>query len=92
MRILYFNLHNKSYSIPQFDLYCMQGEPEKSKGTNIIAIMPGVNWGTKDDEIVVVGAHWDSVDDSPGKSDCDDNMKMCLQCEPRHNYKVMYWT
>ena len=29
--------------------------------------MPGVNWGTKNDKIVVVGAHWDSVESSPGK-------------------------
>ena len=50
-----------------YNTFYMQGEPEKSKGTNIIAIMPGIHWGTKSDEIVVVGAHWDSVDDSPGK-------------------------
>ena len=45
----------------------LQGEPHKSKGTNIIGIIPGTNWGTNDDEIIVVGAHWDSVDESPGK-------------------------
>ena len=44
-----------------------KGHPEKSKGTNIIAILPGTKWGTKEDRISVVGAHWDSVESSPGR-------------------------
>ena len=48
--------------------YSPKGEPEKSKGTNIIAILPGTKWGTAEDEVIVVGAHWDSVEESPGKS------------------------
>ena len=48
--------------------YLPKGEPEKSKGTNIIAILPGTKWGTAEDEVIVVGAHWDSVEESPGKS------------------------
>ena len=49
-------------------LFSPKGEPEKSKGTNIIAILPGTKWGTAEDEFIVVGAHWDSVEESPGKS------------------------
>ena len=44
----------------------IQVPPLDAKGTNIIAILPGPKWGTKEDEIVVVGAHWDTVEDAPG--------------------------
>ena len=53
------NVRNCLYSLNK-------GHPEKSKGTNIIAILPGTKWGTKEDRINVVGAHWDSVEASPG--------------------------
>ena len=36
-------------------------------GTNIISIIPGSAWGTKEDKVLVVGAHWDTVVASPGR-------------------------
>ena len=36
-------------------------------GTNIISIIPGSTWGTKEDKVLIVGAHWDTVVGSPGK-------------------------
>ena len=38
-------------------------------GTNIISIIPGSAWGTKEDKVLVVGAHWDTVVGSPGFND-----------------------
>ena len=35
-------------------------------GTNIISVIPGSAWGTKEDKVLVVGAHWDTVVGSPG--------------------------
>ena len=37
-------------------------------GTNIISIIQGSAWGTEEDKILVVGAHWDTVVSSPGRS------------------------
>jgi len=50
------------FKLPSFD-----GRPPL-EGTNIVAISPGMNFGTKLDRIVVVGAHWDTVTNSPGIS------------------------
>ena len=36
-------------------------------GTNIISIIPGSTWGTKEDKVLIVGAHWDTVVGSPGE-------------------------
>jgi len=38
-------------------------------GTNVIGILPGRLWGTKEDEILVIGAHWDTVPLSSGMND-----------------------
>jgi len=43
-------------------------------GTNIVGILPGELWGTKDDEVLVIGAHWDTVPTSKGM---DDNGSGC---------------
>ena len=39
------------------------------QGTNILGILPGSGWGTADDRILVVGAHWDTVHESGGVDD-----------------------
>ncbi len=38
-------------------------------GTNVVSIIPGTSWGTADDRVIIVGAHWDTVVDSPGFDD-----------------------
>ena len=35
----------------------------------MIAILPGEKWGTADDKILVVGAHWDTVENTGGMDD-----------------------
>ena len=39
-------------------------------GTNIMGVLPGQMWGTAEDRVLVVGAHWDTV---PGSGGLDDN-------------------
>ena len=36
-------------------------------GSNVIGILPGKNWKHPKDRPIVVGAHWDTVPNSPGK-------------------------
>lgn len=35
----------------------------------MIGILPGELWGTKEDEVLVIGAHWDTVPFSGGMDD-----------------------
>lgn len=44
-------------------------EEDVPTGTNVIGILPGELWGTKDDEVLVIGAHWDTVPFSGGMDD-----------------------
>ena len=37
--------------------------------TNIVGILPGARWGTPEDRLVVVGAHWDTVFNTGGLDD-----------------------
>ena len=39
------------------------------RGSNMIGILPGKMWGTPDDRILVVGAHWDTVKNTGGLDD-----------------------
>jgi hypothetical protein len=38
-------------------------------GNNMIGILPGQMWGTPQDRILVVGAHWDTVKNTGGLDD-----------------------
>ena len=38
-------------------------------GNNLIGILPGTEWATGHDQVLVVGAHWDTVPSSPGLDD-----------------------
>lgn len=38
-------------------------------GTNIVGIYPGANYGTPEDKILILGAHWDTVPNSDGYND-----------------------
>ena len=70
--------------------YSPKGEPEKSKGTNIIAILPGTKWGTPEDEVIVVGAHWDSVETSPGKSYIKIHIKRSVKLKIFSNHILFF--
>ena len=38
-------------------------------GNNIVALIPGKHYNTTNDQIVVIGAHWDTYGLSPGLND-----------------------
>ena len=47
----------------------MENHNVEMSGTNIVGILPGKKFGTKEDRVLVVGAHWDTVKVSPGFND-----------------------
>ncbi|KAK2708538.1 hypothetical protein QYM36_014220 [Artemia franciscana] len=54
--------------------------PEKiPKGINIIGVLPGRRWGTKDDEIILLAAHWDTVEGSNGMDDNGSGVSVVLE-------------
>ena len=36
-------------------------------GSNMIGILPGKNWQTPKDRPIIIGAHWDTVPNTPGR-------------------------
>lgn len=40
-----------------------------TEGSNLIGFFPGTKWGTSEDELILVIAHWDTVNISPGFDD-----------------------
>lgn len=65
-------------SLTQFD-----GNPTPN-GTNVIGILPGELWGTRDDQVVVIGAHWDTVPSSGGMDDNGSGVTAVLEVYLRH--------
>lgn len=52
---------------------------EQLMGTNVVAMLPGTRWGTSADLPVVVGAHMDTVEGSPGMDDNGSGMAAMLE-------------
>lgn len=48
-------------------------------GANIIGVLKGREWGTPNDQIIVVGAHWDTVNFTPGTDDNGSGMAAMLE-------------
>ena len=46
-------------------------QPLKSlpPGANVFGILPGTLWGTSRDRVVIIGAHWDTMDNTGGYDD-----------------------
>ncbi len=42
---------------------------EGDKAHNIVGVWPGPYWGTNRDQIIILGAHYDSVPSAPGVND-----------------------
>ncbi|XP_032776935.2 uncharacterized protein LOC116915901 [Daphnia magna] len=70
------------------------GEEDVPTGTNVIGILPGELWGTKEDEVLVIGAHWDTVPFSGGMDDNGSGVTAVLEvaramteggCRPKHS-------
>ncbi|KAJ7375606.1 hypothetical protein OS493_040091 [Desmophyllum pertusum] len=53
-------------------------------GVNIIGQLPGRYTGTRDDKIVLIGAHYDTVQGSPGVDDNGSGMTALLQALKLH--------
>lgn len=52
---------------------------EQLAGTNVVGMLPGTRWGTSADVPVVVGAHMDTVESSPGMDDNGSGMTAMLE-------------
>ena len=61
-----FNLKQVQDDLDLFQFSKVHGKVE---GKNVIAIKPGAKWGSGDDRIIIIGAHWDTVRSSPGFND-----------------------
>ena len=48
-------------------------------GTNLMCLFPGKHWGTSEDNITMVVAHWDTVKKSPGFDDNGSGMAALLE-------------
>jgi len=53
----------------QFHRFFWDDGADISEGSNIIGIYPGTNYGTREDKILVVGAHWDTTGFTDGYND-----------------------
>jgi Peptidase family M28 len=58
-------------------------EGDVPSGTNVIGILPGELWGTKEDEVLVIGAHWDTVPFSGGMDDNGSGVTAVLEVRSR---------
>ena len=56
-------------SFVTFEESIQYGTQHPPQGTNMIGILPGKFWGTSKDQILVVGAHWDTVENTGGLDD-----------------------
>lgn len=61
--------------------FSFSGMKEKHavSGVNVVGILPGLKWGTPEDKVIVVGAHWDTVSGSPGVADNGSGMVALLE-------------
>ncbi|XP_042896988.1 uncharacterized protein [Parasteatoda tepidariorum] len=55
------------------------GTEETNEGVNLIGVIPGSQRGRLDDEIVLVGAHYDTVPDSNGVDDNGSGLAVMLE-------------
>ncbi len=44
-----------------------KGGPDDPRGSNMMSIIPGRRWGTRQDKVLVIAAHWDTMPSTPGK-------------------------
>ena len=43
--------------------------PNLPSGSNILGVYPGSKWGSPDDEIIILAAHWDTMEHTDGYND-----------------------
>ena len=40
---------------------------EEPIGVNVVGVLPGRRWGTPEDKLLIIGAHYDTVTETPGR-------------------------
>ena len=43
--------------------------PNLPSGSNILGVYPGSKWGSPDDEVIILAAHWDTMQNTDGYND-----------------------
>jgi len=52
---------------------------KRFSGVNVVGVLPGRRWGTPEDQVTVIGAHWDTVPGSPGVGDNGSGLAALLE-------------
>merc|ERR1719195_19522 len=52
---------------------------QRFSGVNVVGVLPGRRWGTPEDQVTVIGAHWDTVPGSPGVGDNGSGLAALLE-------------
>jgi len=52
---------------------------KRIRGVNVVGVLPGRRWGSPEDEVTVIGAHWDTVPGSPGVGDNGSGLAAILE-------------
>ncbi|GBM86129.1 hypothetical protein AVEN_75404-1 [Araneus ventricosus] len=66
--------------LKRFEKMCKSnGTEEYNEGVNLVGVIPGAQRGRLDDEIVLVGAHYDTVADSNGVDDNGSGLAVMLE-------------
>ena len=60
-------------------MFVCQHDPDDPPGTNIVGVLPGSRWGTPQDRLVLVGAHWDTVLNTGGLDDNGSGVSAMLE-------------
>ncbi|ODN05151.1 Aminopeptidase YwaD [Orchesella cincta] len=87
-------LHTTAQHFQPLQFLSMYEGQSVPMGTNIIGIIKGSEWGTPNDLITVVGAHWDTVNFTPGTDDNGSGVAAMLEaaraiahsnCRPKYS-------
>jgi len=52
---------------------------QRLRGVNVVGVLPGRRWGSPEDQVTVIGAHWDTVPGSPGVGDNGSGLAALLE-------------
>jgi len=52
---------------------------QRIRGVNVVGVLPGRRWGSPEDQVTVIGAHWDTVPGSPGVGDNGSGLAALLE-------------
>jgi len=52
---------------------------KRLRGVNVVGVLPGRRWGSPEDQVTIIGAHWDTVPGSPGVGDNGSGLAALLE-------------